>query len=44
MKLLVHAVLHSSERSDHLDVTLESSKILKMALTLVATTQNDAIK
>ena len=38
------ALLHLSKLSDQLDVTLESSKILKLALTLVATTQNDAIK
>jgi hypothetical protein len=30
--------------SDQLDVTLESSKIVKLALTWVATTQSDAIK
>jgi hypothetical protein len=38
-------VLHLSELSDQLDVTLESSKIVKLALTWVATTQSDdAIK
>jgi len=36
--------LHLSELSDQLDVTLESSKIVKLALTWVATTQSDAIK
>ena len=40
----VNAVLHLSELSDQLDVTLESSKIVKLALTWVATTQSDAIK
>ena len=38
------AGLHFSELSDQLDVTLESSKIVKLALTWVATTQGDAIK
>ena len=37
-----NAVLHLSELSDQLDVTLESSKIVKLAL--IATTQSDAIK
>jgi hypothetical protein len=32
-----------SELSNQLDVTLESSKIVKLALTWVATTQSDAI-
>jgi len=37
--------LHFSELSDQLDVTLsESSKIVKLTLTRVATTQRDAIK
>ncbi len=40
----LNAVLHLSELSDQLDVTLESSKIVKLALTWVATTQSDAIK
>ena len=40
----VNVVLHLSELSDQLDVTLESSKIVKLALTWVATTQSDAIK
>jgi hypothetical protein len=42
----LNAVLHSilSELSDQLDVTLESSKIVKLALTWVTTTQSDAIK
>jgi len=35
-----NAVLHLSERSDQLDVTLASSKIVKRAFTLVATTQS----
>jgi hypothetical protein len=39
----LNAVLHVSELSDQLDVTLESSKIVKLALTWVATTQSDAI-
>jgi hypothetical protein len=43
MKLL-NAVLHLIELSDQLDVTLESSMIVKLALTWVATTQGDAIK
>jgi hypothetical protein len=43
MKFL-NAVLHLSELSDHLDVKLETSKRLKLALTCVATTQSDAIK
>jgi hypothetical protein len=33
-----------SELSDKLDVTLESSKGVKLALTWVATTQSDKIK
>jgi hypothetical protein len=37
------AGLHLSELSDRLDVTLESSKIVKLALTWVATTQRDEI-
>jgi hypothetical protein len=44
----LNAVLHLSELSDQLDVTLaselESSKIVKVALAWVATTQIDAIK
>ena len=40
----LNAVLHVSELSDQLDVTLENSKIVKLALTWVATTQSDAIK
>jgi hypothetical protein len=40
----LNAVLLLSELSDQLDVTLESSKIVKLALTWVATTQSDAIK
>jgi hypothetical protein len=40
----LNAVLHLSELSDQLDVTLESSKRVKLALTWVATTQSDAIK
>jgi hypothetical protein len=40
----LNAVMHLSEISDQLDVTLESSKIIKLALTWVATTQSDAIK
>jgi hypothetical protein len=36
--------LHFSELSDQLDVTLQSSKIVKLALTWVVTTQRDAIK
>ncbi len=42
----LNAVLHLSELSDQLDVTLvlESTKIVKLALTWVATTQSDAIK
>jgi hypothetical protein len=40
----LNAVLHLSELSDQLDVTLESSKVVKLALTWVATTQSDAIK
>jgi hypothetical protein len=39
-----NAVLLLSELSDQLDMTLESSKIVKLALTWVATTQSDAIK
>jgi hypothetical protein len=40
------SVLSSSDReiSKQLNVTLESSKIVKLALTWVATTQSDAIK
>jgi hypothetical protein len=39
-------VMYLSERSEQLDVTLESSKIVKQtdALTWVVTTQSDAIK
>jgi hypothetical protein len=40
----LNAVLLLSELSDQHDVTLESSKIVKLALTWVATTQSDAIK
>ncbi len=40
----LNAVLHLSELSDQLDVTLESSKIVKPTLTWVVTTQNEAIK
>ncbi len=40
----LNAVLRLSDLSDQLDVTLESSKIAKLALTWVATTQSDAIK
>jgi hypothetical protein len=40
----LNAVLHLSELSDQLDLTLETSKIVKLALTWVATTQSDAIK
>jgi hypothetical protein len=40
----LNAVLHLRELSDQLDVTLESSKRVKLALTWVATTQSDAIK
>jgi hypothetical protein len=40
----LNAVLLLSELSDQLDVTLESSKIVKLAPTWVATTQSDAIK
>jgi hypothetical protein len=40
----LNAVLLLSELSDQLDVTLESSKRVKLALTWVATTQSDAIK
>jgi hypothetical protein len=40
----LNAVLHLSELSDQLDVTLESSKIVELALTWVATTQSDTIK
>jgi hypothetical protein len=36
--------MHESELSDQLDVTLESSNMVKLALTWVATTQSDAIK
>ena len=39
----LNAVLHVSELSGQLDVTLESSKRVKLALTWVATTQSDAI-
>jgi hypothetical protein len=38
------AGLHFSELPNLLDVTLESSKIVKLALTWVATTQSDAIE
>jgi hypothetical protein len=37
----LNAVLHLSELSDQLDVTLESSKRVKLDLTWVATTQSD---
>jgi high-affinity Fe2+/Pb2+ permease len=40
----LNAALLISELFDQLDVTLESSKIVKLALTWVATTQSDAIK
>jgi hypothetical protein len=40
----LNAVLLLSELSDQLDVTLESSKIVKLALIWVVTTQSDAIK
>ncbi len=40
----LNAVLLLSELSDQLDVTLETSKVVKLALTWVATAQNDAIK
>jgi hypothetical protein len=40
----LNAVLHLSELSDQHDVTLESSKMVKLALTWVATTHSDAIK
>ena len=40
----LNAVLLLSELSDQFDVTLESSKIVNLALTWVATTQSDAIK
>ena len=40
----MNAVLSLSELSDQVDVTLESSKIVKLALTWVATTQSDAAK
>ncbi len=40
----LNAVLHLCELSDQLDVTLESSKTVKVALTWVVTTQSDAIK
>jgi sulfur relay (sulfurtransferase) DsrF/TusC family protein len=40
----LNAVLHLSELSDQLDVTLEGSEIVKLALAWVATTQSDAIK
>jgi hypothetical protein len=39
----LNAVLLLSELSE-LDATLESSKIVKLALTWVTTTQGDAIK
>jgi hypothetical protein len=39
-----NAVLLLRELSDQLDMTLESSKIVKLALTWVTTTQSDAIK
>ena len=35
---------YMSEVSDQLDVSLESSKIVELALTWVAMTQSDAIK
>ena len=41
---VLNAVLHLSKLSDHLDVTLESSKIVKLAVARVATTQSNAIK
>jgi len=37
-------LLHLSELSDQLDVTLESSKRGKLTLTWVATIQSEAIK
>jgi hypothetical protein len=40
----LNAMLHLSELSGQLDVTLESSKKVKLALTWVTTTQSDAIK
>jgi hypothetical protein len=40
----LNAVLHLSELSDQLDVTLENSTIVKVALNWIATTQSDAIK
>jgi hypothetical protein len=40
----LNAVLHFSELSDQLDVTLESSERVKLALTWVATAQSDAIE
>jgi hypothetical protein len=36
--------LHLNDLSDQLDVTLGISKIVKLALTWVVTTQSDAIK
>jgi hypothetical protein len=39
----IFAVLHLSELSDQLDVTLESSKRGKLTLTWVVTIQSDAI-
>jgi hypothetical protein len=45
MKPRLNAVQHvSGELSDQLDVTLENSKIVKLALTWVVTTQSEAIK
>ena len=44
LKRSLNAVLHESELSDQLDVTLESSKVVTLALTWVVTTQSDAIK
>jgi hypothetical protein len=44
LKRSFNAVLLLSELSDQLDVTLESSKIVKLALTWVATPQSDEIK
>ena len=42
--LSYNAVLHLSELSDQLDVTLESSKMVELALTWVAMNRSDAIK
>ena len=41
---VLNAVLFFSDLSDHLDVTLGSSKIVKLSLTWVVTTQRDVIK